>query len=137
VSSYYNLSFNLNTLTCIVWGGAIANISSNETSFSYRNTLFSYQLYASSGTPPYPQSDLNFVQEWWGAIANNVTKAPAYTNYIDPLLTAEVWPTAYYNGSFERLTAIKSTVDPLNIFRFNQSIPLLVKFHDSEEYYLL
>jgi hypothetical protein len=110
----------------IVWGGAIANISSDETSFSHRNSLFGYQLYATSGTPPYPQNYFDFVNEWWQTIADNVTEAPAYTNYIDPLLTADVWPTAYYNGSFDLLTTIKRSVDPSNIFRFNQSIPLLV-----------
>jgi len=113
-----------------MWGGAIANVSSDATSFSHRDAKFSYQLYSSSpqSLPPYPQAQVDFVNNWWAAIAGNDSTAAAYTNYIDPLLSSDVWPVAYYNGSFDRLTAIKSAVDPYNIFRFGQSIPLS---HDS------
>ena len=109
-----------------MWGGAIANVSSDETSFSHRDAKFGYQLYSSSpgSLPPYPQDQIDFVNAWWAAISGNDTKAAAYTNYIDPLLAPDVWPVAYYNGSFDRLTNIKRAVDPSNIFRFGQSIPL-------------
>lgn len=109
-----------------MWGGAIANVSADASSFSHRNAMFGYQLYSSSpgSLPPYPQSQVDFINNMWKTLAGDDTKAAAYTNYVDPLLPDDVWPTAYYNGSFERLTAIKKAYDPWNIFRFNQSIPV-------------
>jgi hypothetical protein len=46
----------------------------------------------------------------------------AYINYCDSEL--QDWPTAYWGPNLARLKGVKRSVDPTNIFRFSQSIPL-------------
>jgi hypothetical protein len=46
----------------------------------------------------------------------------AYINYCDNEL--QDWPTAYWGRNLARLKGVKRMVDPTNIFRFPQSIPL-------------
>jgi len=46
----------------------------------------------------------------------------AYVNYVDSRITN--YPEAYYGPNLERLIAVKSDVDPENIFSFQQSVPL-------------
>jgi len=115
------------------WGGQIAAGSSSASSFAHRNATFGYQLYSSSpnALPPYPDSQVTFLNNMWATLGGNDTSTPQYTNYIDPTLGANVWPTAYFGGNFERLTQIKSAVDPNNMFRFAQSIPLSASVNSS------
>jgi hypothetical protein len=46
----------------------------------------------------------------------------AYVNYCDLDLTD--WQTAYWGGNLARLKQIKTAVDPDNVFRHAQSVPL-------------
>jgi len=115
------------------WGGQIAATSSSSTSFAHRNATFGYQLYSSSpnALPPYPDTQITFLNNMWATLGGSDTSTPQYTNYIDPTLGVDVWPTAYFGGNFERLTQIKTAVDPNNMFRFAQSIPLSTSVNSS------
>jgi hypothetical protein len=45
----------------------------------------------------------------------------AYQNFIDPALAD--WASAYYASNLGRLSEVKGTVDPGQLFKFPQSIP--------------
>lgn len=52
------------------------------------------------------------------------TTVKAYQNYIDRTLPN--WSSAYYADAWPRLVNIKKSVDPSNIFRNPQSIPVAI-----------
>jgi FAD/FMN-containing dehydrogenase len=44
-----------------------------------------------------------------------------FPNFPDPDLTD--WAHAYHGTNYERLTRVKASYDPDNVFRFHQSLP--------------
>ncbi|KAJ7725250.1 hypothetical protein B0H14DRAFT_3002972 [Mycena olivaceomarginata] len=101
---------------------AINAVPLDSTAFAKRDTLFTFQLYASSKntppTPPYPADGFSFLD---GMAASIVSNSPAnwnygaYLNYPDDRLTNAA--TLYYGSHYARLKSIKTAVDPLNVFR--------------------
>lgn len=107
-------------LEFIPWGGAIAQPAADETAFVHRSPRFLLEHSAvAQGTDAVKKAS----HEW--AVRSKEIVAPwgnghVYQNYPDPDL--EDWAGAYYGGNLERLRRIKSTYDPDNVFRFEQSI---------------
>ncbi|KAJ7813150.1 glucooligosaccharide oxidase [Mycena olivaceomarginata] len=84
-----------------LFGGSNSTINAvplDSTAFAKRDTLFTFQLYASivSNSP----ANWNY---------------GAYLNYPDDRLTNAA--TLYYGSHYARLKSIKTAVDPLNVFR--------------------
>ncbi|KAF5333789.1 hypothetical protein D9758_017175 [Tetrapyrgos nigripes] len=111
-----------------LYGGvnsAINAVPLDDTAFAHRDTLWTFQPYASSsnGLPPYPDSAFGFVD---GIVSTIVDNMPvnwdygAYPNYIDGRL--EDWQHRYYGPHYPRLEALKAVVDPENVFQFHTSI---------------
>ncbi|KAJ3969658.1 hypothetical protein EV361DRAFT_336682 [Lentinula raphanica] len=103
----------------------ILEIPNNATAFSRRDTLFTFQLYASSSNslPPYPEDGYSFVDGMVDSVTSNMPSSwnyGAYTNYIDDQL--ENWQTLYFNGNYPKLQSLKDQFDPNNIFMFPTSI---------------
>ncbi|CAE6520828.1 unnamed protein product [Rhizoctonia solani] len=107
-----------------LYGGEIATQGADATSFAHRDAILSFQLYANSKNlqPPFPSDGISFVDGMLNALEPN--PQAAYVNYVDPTLTNSQWKTQYYGSHYSRLSSIKRTVDPNNVFRFPQSIGL-------------
>ncbi|KAF7970900.1 hypothetical protein HWV62_22660 [Athelia sp. TMB] len=111
-----------------LWGGpgsGVNAVSSTATAFSHRNTLYTFQIYTSSGTKSFPSDGISFVD----GIVNSITeKMPstsfgAYNCYVDPALTASQAHTQYYGSTTTtKLNSIKAAVDPKHVFSFPQAI---------------
>jgi len=105
-------------------GGAINRVPEDATAFVHRAGLFGVQYNAtwpagaSSGVV---QSNVDGVDALYAAM-RPYASGSAYQNYIDPQLVD--WPAAYYGGNLARLTAVKATYDPGDLFHFAQSIPV-------------
>jgi len=130
-ASYSDFLFSSATNTDLSWfveidlyGGAISRVATDATAFAHRDAIFTFQLYASSGNsqPPYPSDGIQFVDNMLASIDSN--PQAAYANYVDPTLTPAQWQTQYYDDHYQRLTQIKQTYDPNNVFSFPQSIGL-------------
>jgi len=105
-------------------GGAINEVAADATAFVHRNALASLQYSGGWGIGA-PQSEISanlaWLQSAWQGMRPYVN-GQAYQNYIDPTLPD--WQQAYYGTNLARLSQIKSTYDPHDLFKFAQSIPL-------------
>ncbi len=103
------------------YGGVINEVAPGATAFVHRNALFSLQYAAYWETPGAASAGLTWIR---GAVRSTqpYVSGYSYQNYIDPELAT--WQKAYYGTNLSRLIDVKSTVDPDDLFRFRQSIPV-------------
>jgi len=105
-------------------GGVMNKLSPTATAFVHRDSLFLAQ-YSTVWTWPGTASGVASQHDWLKSYYKSVhphASGQAYQNYIDPDLTG--WQQAYYGVNYERLTEVKATYDPHNLFKFPQSIQL-------------
>jgi FAD/FMN-containing dehydrogenase len=104
-------------------GGAINRVAPDATAYVHRNSLATLQ-YSAGWAVSSPQSVVAANRQWietaWQSMRPYVSSG-AYSNYADPALVD--WEHAYWGSNFTRLTEVKRTYDPGNVFRFPQSIP--------------
>jgi FAD/FMN-containing dehydrogenase len=107
-------------------GGAIDRVSPTATAFVHRSSLFLAQYFVTL-PPTASHAVVSRNQKWldglWEALRPDVSGF-AYQNYIDPALRD--WQRAYYGRNLGRLTKVKQTYDPQDLFHFAQSIPTTV-----------
>jgi FAD/FMN-containing dehydrogenase len=67
-----------------------------------------------------PAPEVEWARSTWAATRR--LARGTYVNHLEDEGTARV-REAYPAGTFERLTALKTRLDPANVFRHNQNIP--------------
>ncbi|KAG0208786.1 hypothetical protein BGX33_006026 [Mortierella sp. NVP41] len=118
-----------------LWGGAVQDTAVDATSFIHRNahTVFEFVVEWDQSAKPKPgKADCNDCLKWmndmYAEFLADYKKAGyegairGYQNYID--IEIPNWMDAYYGSAMPRLKKTKAAVDPNNVFRFPQSIPL-------------
>ncbi|KAF9113993.1 hypothetical protein BGX27_000386 [Mortierella sp. AM989] len=118
-----------------LWGGAVKDTSVSATSFIHRDAHIVFEFVvewdenpnAKPGKPDCKDcikwmDDMyaEFLADYTASNYSNAVRG--YQNYID--LAIPNWKDAYYGQALPRLIQIKAEVDPSNVFRFPQSIPL-------------
>ncbi|KAF9089595.1 hypothetical protein BGX29_000464 [Mortierella sp. GBA35] len=116
-----------------LWGGAVQDTSASATSFIHRDahTVFEFVIEwdenpdAKPGKPDC-QPCIKWMDDMYAEFLTdfkaNYGTVRGYQNYIDKAIPD--WEDAYYGSAITRLKQVKTAVDPGNIFRFPQSIPL-------------
>jgi len=103
------------------YGGAIAKVAANATTFVHRKNLFSCEyLSFRDAKGALPQSD-----PWWTALYTALrpyVAGQAYQNDADADLPD--WQQAYYNSHYSKLQLIKKKFDPEGFFDFPQGIKI-------------
>jgi FAD/FMN-containing dehydrogenase len=105
-------------------GGAVAEVAADGTAFPWRAALADIQYTA---TWPYAKATAHpsrydaFVQKERASLVPYVG-ASGYANYADPSLRD--YATAYWGPNLNRLSQVKKTYDPHNVFSFPQAVPL-------------
>jgi FAD/FMN-containing dehydrogenase len=105
------------------YGGVINRVAPDATAFVHRGALCAIESSVSWGPNP-SAAAVSAGQAWLAHAADTLapyTDGSAYQNYIDPTLAD--WQQAYYGVNLERLTRVKQTYDPDDLFHFAQSIP--------------
>ncbi|KDP36345.1 hypothetical protein JCGZ_09765 [Jatropha curcas] len=128
-------------LTLNPYGGKMAKISEFETPFPHREgNMYKIQYavnWKEEGVEA-EEKNLELIRKLYDYMTPFVSKSPrcSYLNYRDVDLgtneignetyeEAKKWGIKYFKGNFERLVEVKTTVDPFNFFRYEQSIPSL------------
>lgn len=103
-------------------GGALKDKKNNETAFPYRDSYF-WMLVNSRWYNEVEQEEKVFrLREYWSSL-DMYYPLKSYNNTNDPDLTRNnEYLSAYYGENLQRLQYIKEKYDPLNLFRFPQSI---------------
>jgi len=111
------------TVLCDTYGGAINKIASDATAFVHRgNTKYSIQYYMEWTDPVTSDANIAMMRTLYTSMRPHVSGG-AYVNYCD-LDLGDGYARAYWGDNLPRLMKIKAGVDPKNIFRHAQSVPL-------------
>jgi FAD/FMN-containing dehydrogenase len=104
------------------WGGAYNRVRPDATAFVHRDELF--QLKHAVVVQPDASTGENDaahrqVARSWGSV-HPWGSGRVFQNFADPDL--EDWAEAYYGPNLDRLVRVKTRYDPMNVFRFDQSL---------------
>jgi hypothetical protein len=108
---------------CDSYGGAINKVASDATAFVHRgNTRYLIQYYMQWESPKASNANIAMMRTLYASMRPFVSGG-CYVNYCD-LDLGDGYAQAYWGDNLPRLTKIKAEVDPKNIFRHAQSVPL-------------
>lgn len=107
----------------LIWthaGGAIGDVSPEDTAFFRRGADFVFEIKAIYDDPRPAVHHAN--EQWIEDLHTAITPFldGSYVNYIDPNLSD--WRSAYYGTNYDRLVEIKQTYDETNFWHFAQSV---------------
>jgi hypothetical protein len=110
-------------VTCLLvfdgFGGAVNDVKSSATAFPHRDMCYLLQYQTYWNQPSEASDAFAWVRDAFAAIDPH-TARKSYRNYCD--LDLSDWRERYFAGNYPRLQAIKTQLDPDNLFRFPQSI---------------
>jgi FAD binding domain/Berberine and berberine like len=102
-------------------GGAVGRVPKSGTAFVHRDARFSVELVGLWDAPATSAANIAWINHA-RATMRPYLSGEAVQNYADPALGD--WRKAYYGANLARLVKVKKAVDPGNLFRHTQSIPL-------------
>lgn len=103
-----------------VLGGAMARVPADATAFAYRSSPMIVNVAAFYQGPDDRPVRQRWVSEFAAALVPNETGV--YVGFLANEGEARI-RAAYPGATWDRLTRIKATYDPTNLFRLNQNIP--------------
>ncbi len=108
---------------CDTYGGAINKIAADATAFVHRaNTKYVMQYYMQWDSPGASDANIAMMRTLYASMRPFVS-GRCYVNYCD-LDLGDGYAKAYWGDNLPRLMKIKAAVDPKNIFKHAQSVPL-------------
>jgi FAD/FMN-containing dehydrogenase len=108
---------------CDTYGGAINKIAADATAFVHRgNTKYVMQYYMQWDSAAASNANIAMMRTLYMSMRPFVSGG-CYVNYCD-LDLGDSYAKAYWGDNLARLMKIKAEVDPKNIFRHAQSVPL-------------
>jgi Berberine and berberine like len=108
---------------CDTYGGAINKIAADATAFVHRaNTKYVMQYYMQWDSAGATNANIAMMRTLYQSMRPFVSGG-CYVNYCD-LDLGNGYAKAYWGDNLARLMKIKAEVDPKNIFKHAQSVPL-------------
>ncbi|MFL5761410.1 MAG: FAD-binding oxidoreductase [Thermomicrobiales bacterium] len=105
------------------FGGAVSRVGSDETAFSHRTAPFNLIVIAGWDDPAQDAANIAWARDLWMAM-QPFAAGGVYVNYLGDARDEGAGRVrdAYGAAKYDRLTALKATYDPTNLFRVNQNI---------------
>jgi FAD/FMN-containing dehydrogenase len=100
--------------------GACHRVGPDETAFAYRNATFAMVIVAAWQDPAVDRDRIQWVRDYYNATAP-YSERGGYINFMADDDQFRV--NDNYGAHFKRLTEVKRTYDPDNLFHLNQNIP--------------
>ena len=112
-----------NTLSSI-WnfGGATAAVGPQDTAFGDRSMPYMVSIDSIWNTPDEDEANLSWTRDFWDQLTPFSHHGRLYLNFAGLGEGNDELVRRSFGENFDRLTAIKRTYDPDNMFRFNQNI---------------
>jgi FAD/FMN-containing dehydrogenase len=105
------------------YGGAINKVAPDATAFAHRGTTkYSIQYFMQWDNPAASDANIAMMRTLYTSMRSFVSGG-SYVNYSD-LDLGDGYAKAYWGDNLPRLMKIKAQVDPNNVFRHAQSVPL-------------
>lgn len=102
-------------------GGASEDVAADATAFPHRSAAYIVHVTKSILDGSTREASLAALEATAGLLGEHATGG-IYVNY--PECDLQDWPSAYWGSNLERLRAVKRRVDPDNVFRHAQSVPV-------------
>lgn len=109
----------LSTMHLYPVNGAASNITKDETAWNYRDAKYCVVIIGVDPDPGSKTSIIAWARDYWSAL-QPYSIGGAYINFIMDEGTESV--KSNYGDNYKKLTQIKATYDPGNLFRVNQNI---------------
>jgi hypothetical protein len=103
------------------YGGAASRVSAHETAFPHRKALYSINPVSIWTDPAEDDRNVAWSRDLWDA-TRGFSPGGVYVNFLGVGDQSEERVRAAYGPNYERLSSIKATYDPNNLFRHNQNI---------------
>jgi FAD/FMN-containing dehydrogenase len=101
-------------------GGAIADVPTDATAFAHRQAAHLTTIVGAWDPDTDPAPEVDWARRTWASTRR--LACGTYVNHLEDEGAARV-REAYPVATFARLTALKTRLDPANVFRHNQNIP--------------
>ena len=99
--------------------GAVHDVASSDTAFSYRDVSFAEVIVGVDPDPANAEAITRWTVEYWEA-THPYSAGGAYVNFM--MDEGQERVKATYGANYDRLTRVKAKYDPKNLFRVNQNI---------------
>jgi UDP-N-acetylenolpyruvoylglucosamine reductase len=99
--------------------GAVQRVGAAETAFAYRDVDFSPVIAGMWENPADNERNIAWVRDYYEALRPHSVEG-GYINFMDGDDQNRI--TTNYGDNYERLTRVKATYDPTNLFHLNQNI---------------
>ena len=100
--------------------GACHRVGATDTAFAYRDATFATVIVCAWQDPADDNERIQWVRDYYEATAPH-SEAGGYVNFMADDDQSRVQDN--YRGNYTRLTEVKRTYDPDNLFHLNQNIP--------------
>jgi FAD/FMN-containing dehydrogenase len=110
----------LSTMHMYPIDGAVRDVGSDDTAFSYREGGWSGVVFAVDPDPAKADELRDWCVGYWDA-THPYSAGGAYVNFMGEG-EGEDRVRATYRGNYDRLARVKAQYDPLNVFQINQNV---------------